>query len=188
VSDRLPERIEGGGLLLRRWLVADAEAQEQAIAESADHLRPWMAWMADEPLTLEDRRAMIAGWDREWRGGGDAFLGVFAEGRVAGNCGLHRRRGPDTLEIGYWIHSAFLGRRLAGVVARLLTSAAFDVPGIRHVDIHHDKANAASAQVPRRLGFRFLGELPDGKAAPAELGIDCTWRIEREEWKRALDH
>jgi hypothetical protein len=55
----LPERIESDGVLLRRWVVDDAEALSRAIAESQDHLRPWMDWMAHEPKTLEQRRTML---------------------------------------------------------------------------------------------------------------------------------
>ena len=94
-------------------------------------------------------------------------------------------RGPDALEIGYWIHTAVLRRGLATAVAALLTDAALSVPEITHVQIHHDKANAASAGVPRRLGYRFVGEEPDGVQAPAEAGIDVTWSIEAAEWESA---
>lgn len=180
---RLPERIEGENeLVLRRWLVDDAEAIGRAVAESGEHLRPWMAWMADEPSTLEERRALIARWERDWAEGGDAVLGIFVSGRVAGGCGLHRRRGPNALELGYWVHSAFTGNGLGTTVARLLTDAAFTVPGIAAVEIHHDKANRASAAIPRRLGFRFIDESPDEREAPAEVGIDCAWRVERRDW------
>ena len=55
--------------------------------------------------------------------------------------------------------------------------------GIERVEIHHDKANTASGAVPRRLGFRFAGERPDGAQAPAELGIDCTWAVSRADWR-----
>lgn len=181
---RLPERIEGDGVLLRRWLVSDAERQHHAIVESAEHLRPWMSWMADEPQTLASRGAMLARWEQDWGEGGDVLLGVFVGGVVAGSCGLHRRRGPRTLEIGYWTHLSFVRRGLATKVAARLTEAAFAVPGITCVEIHHDKANVASSGVPRRLGYRYVGEHPDAAAAPAELGIDCVWRVERDLWNR----
>jgi hypothetical protein len=74
---RLPERIEGEGVLLRRWVVADAEAQHRAVAESAEHLRPWMAWMASKPQPLEQRRTMIARRARNV-GRSDVVLGVLA--------------------------------------------------------------------------------------------------------------
>jgi ribosomal-protein-serine acetyltransferase len=179
----LPERIEGGDeLLLRRWVAADAEALGGAVAESADHLRPWMAWIADEPVSLELRRARIAEWERDWSHGGDVILGTFVDGRVAGGGGLHQRVGPGGLEIGYWIHRAYLRRGLATRAAQLLTDAAFTVPGITFVEIHHDKANRASAGAPRKLGFEWLGESPDEPEAPAEIGIECRWRMEKESW------
>lgn len=180
----LPDWVDGDGVLLRRWLVTDAEALARAVTESQDHLRPWMAWMAQEPMTLEQRRAMLRERERESLQGGDVMLGIFVGDEVAGSCGLHRRRGPPALEIGYWVHPSFTGRGVATAVARLLTDAAFSVPGIAHVEIHMDKANSASSGVPRRLGFRFLGETPDEATAPAEVGIDCAWRMDRARWQR----
>ncbi|MBV9603618.1 MAG: GNAT family N-acetyltransferase [Solirubrobacterales bacterium] len=183
MTRRLPERLEGpDGLLLRRWVIADAEALAGAVTESAEHLRPWMAWIAEEPVALELRRKRIAEWERDWSQGGDVILGLFVDGRVAGGGGLHRRLGPDGLEIGYWIHPAFLRRGLATRVAGTLTDAAFTVPGITFVEIHHDKANQASGGVPRKLGFEWLGEAPDDPEAPAELGIEWRWRMDRDAW------
>jgi RimJ/RimL family protein N-acetyltransferase len=181
---RLPERIRSEGVLLRRWLVSDAEALERALEVSAEHLRPWMPWMAEPLPTLEQRRAMLREWDREWREGGDVRLAVLLDHGVVGSCGLHRRRGPDVLEIGYWIHTLFVRRGIATTVARMLTDTAFSVPDINRTEIHHDKANAASASIPRRLGYEFVAEQPDERTAPAELGIDCTWRMRREQWLR----
>ena len=181
--DPLPERVDGEGIVLRRWLVSDAEGQHEAVAESAEHLRPWMSWMAEEPQTLQQRRGMLARWEEEWLGGGDVRYAVLVDARVIGSSGFHRRLGPDVLEIGYWIHASFVRRGLATKVAALLTDAAFSLPGITRVEIHHDKANFASAGVPRRLGYRLVGEQPDGTAAPADTGIECIWRMERPLWK-----
>jgi ribosomal-protein-serine acetyltransferase len=178
----LPERIEGDGVLLRRWRVADAELQHRAVTESLEHLRPWMPWIAHEPQPLERRREMLAGWEREWAEGGDAYLAVVVDGEIAGSTGLHRRRGPGVLEIGYWIHPGFVRRGIASTVARLLTAAAFAVDGIERVEIHHDMANEASGGVPRRLGYRLVAETPKPVEAPGESGLDCTWSITREEW------
>ena len=180
----LPGRIEGpNGLLLRRWTVDDAEALALAVAESIEHLRPWMAWIDQEPTPIELRRAMIEAWERDLAEGGDAVFGVFVGDRIAGGCGLHRRIAPDGLELGYWIHPSFLRRGLATAVAFSLTDAALGLPGISHVEIHHDKANLASAGVPRKLGFQLLGEEPDEPEAPADLGIECRWRMDRDRWQ-----
>jgi RimJ/RimL family protein N-acetyltransferase len=141
-----------------------------------------MAWIAEEPVPLERRRARIREWEREWSSGGDVVLGTFLDEHVAGGCGLHHRIGAGGLEIGYWTHSAYLRRGLATRVAELLTSAAFSVPGITRVEIHHDRANQASAGIPRKLGFEYLGETPDEPDAPGDAGMEWRWRIEKEAW------
>jgi ribosomal-protein-serine acetyltransferase len=181
----LPERIEEPrGLVLRRWLGEDAPELGRAVEESVEHLRPWMAWIEQEPLPVERRRAMIEEWGRAWSEGGDVVLGAILDGRVAGGCGLHRRIGPHGLEIGYWTHSALLRRGLATRAAAMLTEAALGLPGITHVEIHHDRANRASAGVPSKLGFQWLGEVADDPEAPGDIGIEWRWRMDRERWRR----
>lgn len=109
-------------------------------------------------------------------------MGVFVSGQVAGGCGLHHRVGHGGLEIGYWTHPSFLRQGIASRATRTLTAAAFTIPEITHVEIHHDKANEASAGVPRKLGYHLAEEVPDEPEAPAELGIECRWRVTREQW------
>jgi ribosomal-protein-serine acetyltransferase len=182
VMPRLPETIQGEDMILRLWRVADAELQHRTVLESAEHLSPWMAWLDDGPQTLEERREMLARWEAMWEEGGDANYAVLVEQSVVGSAGLHRRVGPGALEIGYWVHASFVRRGIATRAAALLTGSAFALPEIERVEIHHDKANTASAGVPRRLGYRFIGEQPDERTAPADTGVECVWRITRADW------
>jgi ribosomal-protein-serine acetyltransferase len=130
-----------------------------------------------------DQAAMLKAWPRGWPQTGEAVYGIFVDGVIAGTVGL-RPRTRRTLEIGYWSHAAYTRRGLVSGAARLLTELAFSWPDVDAVEIHHDKANLASAGVPRKLGYLFVGELPDPRLAPAEVGIDCTWRIGRRDWPR----
>jgi RimJ/RimL family protein N-acetyltransferase len=182
VSRPIPERIAGDGLELRRLHPDDATALGIAVRESIEHLRPWMPWIANEPVTERQRRLMLTQWQRGWPEHGEAVFGVAESDAIAGTLGL-RPRGQDTLEIGYWIHAAFTRRGIATRACSLLVELAFSWPDVEHVEIHHDKANVASGGVPRKLGFRLVAELDDPKLAPAEIGIDCTWRIDRDNWQ-----
>lgn len=170
---------DGGVLELRPWRVEDAEALHRAVTASIDHLRPWMAWIAFEPLTVDERAEMIQRWRLERNTGGDAVLGIFVDGVACGGTGWHRRRGPGVLEIGYWVALSHVRRGIATETARLLTAAAWAVPGIERSEIHHDKANAASGAVARRLGYELTGERPEKITAPGECGIDCCWQALR---------
>ena len=117
---------------------------------------------------------------------GDAAYGVFRDGVVVGGCGLHHRWGPNTLDLGYWVHVDHIGQGYAQELARGLTEAAFGVEGIDRVEIHHDKANERSRAVPMALGFVRGPEQPDDVGAPGDVGIDCTWSIGRSQWTARL--
>jgi ribosomal-protein-serine acetyltransferase len=179
----VPDPLGRDAFEVRRWRPGDAPLLHRAVLESLEHLRPWMPWIAEEPLTLAQRRELIARWVADGERGGDLVVGVFAGAAVAGGAGLHHRIGPGGLEIGYWTHPAYLRRGVATTAARLLTDAAFSVAGIERVEIHHDRANTRSAGVPRRLGFELTAEAPDTPAAPADSGIDCTWTMTRGRWE-----
>lgn len=177
-----PTSIDTERLTLRWWDEPDAAALAVAVAESLDHLRPWMPWAASEPMSVADRAALIRRWRADAESGGDAVYGVFLAGTPIGGTGFHRRRGPGTLEIGYWIHVDHTGRGYATELSRALTCTAFTLAGIEHVEIHHDRANAASGAVPRSLGYRLVSEQRRPVEAPAECGIDCGWRVSRDQW------
>jgi len=104
---------------------------------------------------------------------------------VVGGTGLTRRGDQPSLEIGYWVDVDHQGHGHATRAARLLTTAAFALGRVTTVEIHHDRANVRSGRVPARLGYQFMGEHPDEKVAPGEVGIDCTWRMTRQEWHQA---
>lgn len=173
--ERLPEWIVGPRLELRIWDPAWADDLSVAIVNSLDELRPFMPWAADEPLAPEVRRDMMAARRQEWSVGGDGFYTVFLDGRVIGSCGLHRRAGPELLEIGYWIDSDHAGRGFATEVAVLLRDTALAQPGIDSVIIRHDRANPASGRVAAKAGFVFADERSADKP-PGGEGIEWEWR------------
>src|SRR4029450_9358155 len=88
-----------------------------------------------------------------------AFTRTGGEG--VGGTGLHPRRGPGVLEIGYWVHIDHARQGLASEMVAALTDVAFADAGVERVEIHHRRAHAASRGVPPRLGHRFVGEAPD---------------------------
>jgi RimJ/RimL family protein N-acetyltransferase len=178
----LPERVETARLVLRTWTLDDVPALAAAVARNVEHLRPWMPWIAAEPMADGDRRALVTAWEAARIGDGDVVYGVFLDGHPIGGTGLHRRRGPATLEIGYWIDHDHVRRGFATELAAALTSTALAQPGIDAVQIHHDQANTASRAIPAALGFTLVAEAPDTVEAPGEIGIDCVWRMAAGDW------
>ncbi len=177
-----PREIVLDDFEMRCYRPEDAPALAAAVIENLDHLRPWMPWIALEPTTLGEREALIARWEREWGEGRQFNFGMFHGPRVVGGAGLMRRIAEGGLEIGYWVHHDFTRRGFATRAARTLTALGLGLPGVTHIEIHHDRANVVSGRVPSRLGFDMVGEQADEVTAPGQTGVSCIWRMDRAAW------
>jgi RimJ/RimL family protein N-acetyltransferase len=169
-------QIGGGEVTLRRWREQDATALHDVVQESLEHLRPWMAWVADG-YPPEAAAAFVADTADDWARGTAFNYGIFVSGRLAGAASLMARIGPGGLELGYWLHPAYTGRGVATRAASLLVAEAFR-SGARRVEIVTDVANARSAAIPRRLGFEEVDRRPPQEpVTPGEDGLDIIWRL-----------
>jgi RimJ/RimL family protein N-acetyltransferase len=175
----VPEEIDVGahGLVLRRWRMADADALFAAIAPSLPELRRFMPWAMEEPTV-----ASVSAFLEDVVGGPSPGFGLFEAGEVVGGCGLHDRRGPGILEIGYWVRSDRTGRGYATAVARALTGVAFECfPLIDRMEIRCDPANLASAAIPPKLGYRLDRTEAVEVEAEAQTGQQQVWVLDRGE-------
>ena len=143
-------------LLLRCWRSGEAPLLKDAIDASLAELRTWMPWATSEPTPVDLLEERIEGFHREFAAGLDWTYAIFdsAGSRVLGGCGLHPRRGPGVLEIGYWIRTDATGRGLASEAAAALTRVAVERHGVACIEIRCDARNHPSAAVARRLGYR----------------------------------
>lgn len=156
-----PYELRSERLVVRCWKPADAQLLKDAVDSSLDHLRPWMPWAHDEPQPVERKVELMRAFRGAFDLDRDYVYGVFdaKEERVLGGCGLHPRGGPRSLEIGYWVHSETVRQGIATEITTMLAQAAFRWSGVERLDVLVEPANAASAAVPRRLGFLEEGVL-----------------------------
>ena len=148
-----PDRIAFDRGVLTRVREADVADFIGAAAANAERLREWIPW-GDDPAY---RRERIGGAPVDWERH-RAYLYALRQsddGAVIGGFSLHRRVGPDGLEIGYWLDAAHTGVGLATEAVGVLTAVALALPEVERVEIHTDEGNTRSAAVPRRLGYRL---------------------------------
>ena len=157
-----------------------------AVDSSLEHLRPWMPWAHEAPLTLEQEVELLRSFRGQFDLGQNFVYGMFSsdETEVVGGTGLHPRVGDGALEIGYWVRASRAGSGLGTEAAAALTRVAFDVSEVERVEIRVDPANAASLAIPRKLGFVEEGTLrrrlhgPDGTPLQRDAVVFAMLREE----------
>lgn len=174
----IPDRVElGDGVVLRAYADTDLRQVVDAVNEELDHLRPFMPW-AGKPVTEEEQAGFLQRSIEARAAGTDFTFGLFRGEQLIGAVGLHGRRGPNALEIGYWLRAGEQGRGLVTRSTRALTIIAAALPGVERVYIYCDEANERSAAVPRRLGYTLAGVEDREITAPGETGRHLVWTID----------
>jgi len=175
-----PEQIDiDDDLVVRTYAAEDMPQLVEVVNRHLDHLRAFMPW-AQEPVTVEGQTAWWRGTMHPRDDGtGDVAYGIFARsGALLGGTGFHLRGAPGVVEIGYWLAADATGRGVMTRVAAALIDVARQLDGVQLVEIKCDEANARSAAIPRRLGFRLDRMEAREPAAAAETGCDQVWVLE----------
>ncbi len=162
------EELRGERIVVRPYRESDAQDLFEAVAESRDHLRPWLPF-ADAHQTVEESRDWIIHTMAQWLLREDLTMGIWeaATNRYLGGTGFHVHNW-DTgyFEIGYWIRASAEGHGYITEAVRLLANYAFDTLKANRLEIRCDELNARSAAIPQRLGFVREGCLRNDATAP----------------------
>lgn len=173
-------------IMLRALTIDDVAATVALVNANLDHLRAWMPWAAT-PATAASQGEFLRLCAEGWERGTDFAYGIVrGEARLIGGCGMHARRGPGVLEIGYWIAADEQGNGIVTAAARALTRTAAGVDGVERVVICCDEANVRSAAIPRRLGYTCVKVEAREALAASETGWHMVWQIDaatvRDTW------
>jgi RimJ/RimL family protein N-acetyltransferase len=154
-----------------------------AVGSSLDHLRPWMPWATPQAADRRHQLARLAEADQMWESGASYVYSVLTagQGTLVGEIGLHRRVSDGSIEIGYWIAAGQARQGFGTSAAEAMTSVALALPGVRRVEIHCDEANAASAAIPRKLGYQLERIEERTPEAPGESGRLMIWVRDRSD-------
>lgn len=155
------EELRGERVLVRPYRESDARDLQEAVAESRDHVRPWLPF-ADFHQSVEETHDWIIHCMSRWMLRDDMPVGLWdiATNRFVGGSGLHPRNWDiPFFEIGYWVRHTAEGKGYVSEAVKLLTDYAFGALYARRVMIRCDERNIRSAAVAERLGFVREGRL-----------------------------
>ena len=151
-----PYRLETARLVVRCWEPHDAPLLKDAVDSSLEHVRPWLPWAHEAPLSLEQNVELLRRFRGEFDLDHEYAYGVFSrdESEVVGGAGLHPRRGgPEACEIGYWIRASRAGEGLGTEATAAITRAGLEVAEAARIEVRVDPENAPSLRIAQKLGF-----------------------------------
>ncbi|MFC8532115.1 GNAT family N-acetyltransferase [Nocardia sp. NPDC057227] len=140
--------LRDGGLVLRPWAAADAEAVYAAFTDPA--VMRWHRRRADSMAEVE---GWIRDWQATWPARTAANWAAVADGAVTGRIsltGFDLRSG--NAQVAYWTLPAARGRGLAPRGVRAAVALAFAV-GFHRLELTHSVHNPASCRTAEKSGF-----------------------------------
>ncbi|MEL6542981.1 MAG: GNAT family protein [Myxococcota bacterium] len=184
---RAPYRIETDELVIRAYTPSDVRPVFEEIERNLPELARFMPWALNPPKDEETLLNTLLTFRGEHDLGQNFTYGIFEQdGTYIGGTGLHPRVGPEAFEIGYWIGSAFRGRKIASRATAVLTRTAFTWMRARRVELHVEPHNAHSLAIPPALGFLEEGlrrsRLPFGE----QLKDTVAFVMTREEFQHSV--
>lgn len=164
-----------GDVQVRLLRQADAELMSAAYQRNREHLAPWEPERSEHFFTPDGQSEVISA-KMDMHAAGSELPWVLQVGdRIVGCLTLTGIvRGPFlSAHIGYWVDSAFTGKRLASAAVAFAVETAGRDLGLHRLQAATLVQNAASQKVLNRAGFEQIG------LAPAYLRIAGVWQDHR---------
>ncbi|MFN8593240.1 MAG: GNAT family protein [Thermomicrobiales bacterium] len=175
VLTTVPAEIMGARVILRAHRPQFAMEMYAAIAESRQHLRPWMDWV-DDHRSVDDTRAFCVASAADWLLRSTLGYSIFdrTSDRFLGGIGCEEiDRTLRSFAVGYWLRVGATGHGYATEATRLLVDKVFSVLGARRVQLTCDVRNTASRRVAERAGFVLEARMRNARLTPSG-GISDT--------------
>jgi len=190
----LPLSFESERLVIRAYTADDVVEMQRVIAESREHLIPWLPWCKTGHLDVESSLAEVMGWRMEFRKPmvlNRMVLGVYLKetGELVGGSGIHDiRRDTASCETGYWISPNHTRRGYAleaccRTISWALGSQASGGMGLRRVRVYTSDQNEASAKLCEKLGITAeVHQRDDYFVESVGLTTRLGWGVLAREW------
>ncbi|KPY82399.1 GNAT family protein [Pseudomonas syringae pv. tagetis] len=174
-SNLLPAEIQTERLLIRVAKPGDGIVFNQAVTESAAHLKKWLAWTTPTPSIEQSELSCRHAYARFLMNEDlMAFLFLKTNGALVGGSGLHYVNWTlRSFEVGYWGRTQYLGKGLIREGVAALVSYAIEHLLARRVFLTMDERNLASRRLAERVGFEYEGTLRQDRTS-VEGGLRNT--------------
>ena len=170
-------------ILLRQFVIDDAEGVFTAVMHNYEHLRPFMHWIVPE-YSLDSAKEFITESIANAAKMKSLGFGIFRKNGLIGSIGfVNFDTKAKKTEIGYWISKDEQGKGIVSRASELLIDHAFAEMALNRIEIRCSSENIRSAAIPKRLGFVKEGLLRQSEFRNGHLHDFNVYGLLASEWK-----
>ena len=174
----------GDGVTMRLIRESDVDAVLDVVTCNYDHLRTFMEW-AKPNYSRADAEEWVLTTANRTSNDQPLNMGIFRDERMIGTIGFAIfDHGAKVTEIGYWIDAKEQGKGIISRATERLLDIAFDELGMNRVQIRCADANARSAAVPQKFGFKKEGVQRQHIMRDGTVYDFLIYGLLAEEWRR----
>ncbi|OGG54617.1 hypothetical protein A3C20_01000 [Candidatus Kaiserbacteria bacterium RIFCSPHIGHO2_02_FULL_55_25] len=141
---------ERDDVLLREYVVEDADAIFLLIDRNREHLSRW----GDVTSSKYPNLASVVQSIRHPVSPGRLRMGIWRRNEFVGSVNLQPLPAPYHAEVGYWLGQEYTGSGLMTTAVRKITAYAFETIEYFYLKANVRKENLPSQKVLERVGFR----------------------------------
>lgn len=176
------QRIETDRLILRRYVIEDADAMYKNWASDSE-VTKFLTWQPHS--SVEVSRGIIENWLKEYsdekyyqwaivlKDNGNEPIGDISV--------VHMKEDISMVHIGYCLGRAWWRRGIMSEALKAVTDFMFDTVEVNRVEARHDPRNPNSGKVMQKCGMKYEGTLRSADRNNQGICDACYYALLRSE-------
>lgn len=176
------QRIETDRLILRRYVIEDADAMYKNWASDSE-VTKFLTWQPHS--SVEVSRGIIENWLKEYSDEKYYQWAIVLKANgnepIGGISVVHMNEDISMVHIGYCLGRAWWRRGIMSEALKTVTDFMFDTVEVNRVEARHDPRNPNSGKVMQKCGMKYEGTLRSADRNNQGICDACYYALLRSE-------
>lgn len=176
------QRIETDRLILRRYVIEDADAMYKNWASDSE-VTKFLTWQPHS--SVEVSRGIIENWLKEYSDEKYYHWAIVLKDNgnepIGGISVVHMNEDISMVHIGYCLGRAWWRRGIMSEALKAVMDFMFDTVEVNRVESRHDPMNPNSGKVMQKCGMKYEGTLRSADRNNQGICDACYYALLRSE-------
>lgn len=176
------QRIETDRLILRRYVIEDADAMYKNWASDSE-VTKFLTWQPHSSVDVS--RSIIVDWLKEYSDEKYYHWAIVLKDNrnepIGGISVVHMKEDISMVHIGYCLGRAWWRRGIMSEALKAVMDFMFDTVEVNRVEARHDPMNPNSGKVMQKCGMKYEGTLRSADRNNQGICDACYYALLRSE-------